>query len=82
MSEPKFIVFDKTEKVIESWLKGCVSFLFLILSIYISRDSTFWLYITGLIFLLVLVGRVSVAINNRRKTFKSKAELQAWVDTL
>lgn len=82
MSEPKFIVFDKTESVFESWAKDAVTFGFLLLCIYVSRDSAWWTFATGCLALLVIAGKLHQVASKRTKRCNSKDELRAWVDAL
>ena len=81
MSEPKFIVLDKTETVFESWAKDVVTFGFLLLCIYVSRDSTWWTFATGCLALIFIAGKVQLA-SKRTKKCNSKDELRVWVDSL
>ena len=81
MSEPKFIVYDKSETILESWMKDAVTFGFLFLCVYVSRDSTWWTFATGCMALLLLGGKAQAA-SKRMKKCHSKEELRAWVESL
>ena len=82
MENKEYIVFDKTESVIESWVKDAFSFIVILFCIYISRDSTWWTFVTGSMFLLMVSCRVSVLWSTKRKVFKSKAALLKWANSL
>jgi hypothetical protein len=75
--EPKYILLDKTESLLESWGKDLVTFGFLLLCIYVSSGSNWWTFFTGTMTLLVIAGKVQSA-SKRQKKFTSKEELISW----
>jgi hypothetical protein len=81
MSNKEFAVFaPKHETKMESAfsnIKFIVMFSFLV---YISQGSTWWTFVSGSIFLIILFSRVAKYIKRDTITFKTKAELQKWVD--
>ena len=83
MTSKHFAVFNpRHETVMESvWsnIKFIVTFSFLL---YISQGSTWWTFVAGSIFLVILISRISTIIKTDTTTFKTKAELQKWVDGL
>lgn len=81
MNEPKFVVYDKSETILDSWAKDAVTFGFLFLCIYTSLGSTWWTFITGSMFILFLASKAMV-VNKRTKKCNSKEELKAWVESL
>lgn len=81
MSDIKYAVFNKTETVRESVYKDFVTFSLLIFCIYISQDSTWWTFVTGICFLLAVFGKIS-SLMKRYHQFKNKDELQEWVNSL
>lgn len=81
MNQPKFVVYDKSETILDSWAKDAVTFGFLFLCIYASRDNTWWTFITGSMFILFLASK-AIAVNKRTKKCNSKEELKAWVESL
>ena len=81
MIEEKIVVFDKRESFAESFYKDFVTFSMLAFCIWISQGSTWWTFITGLMFLFFTFGKIAIAMN-RNKTFKSKKELMEWAEKL
>lgn len=80
-AEPKYILFDKTEGLLESWGKDLVTFGFLGLCIYVSRDSNWWTFFTGTMALLVIAGKIQAGVK-RQKKFHTKQELLDWAQKL
>ena len=78
VNKPQVIVVDKRETFFQSWSKDVVTFGFLALCIYVSRDSRWWTFFTGCMSLVWIAAQAKGGAN----TFKSKAELKAWVDGL
>ena len=72
--QTKFVIFDRNESVIDSIFKDFVTFSLLIFSVYISQGSTWWTFITGLMFLTFLFAKISIVIK-RQKVFKNKKEI-------
>ena len=81
MSEEKIVVIDKRKSVLESFYKDFVTFSLLAFCIYISQGSTFWTFVTGLLFLLFTFAKISI-IMKRHNVFKSKKELLDWANKL
>jgi len=65
-NEIKYAVFNKTEGLIES----------------IIKDATTLAVTSLLVFIFWVVAKITVITKQRYKTFKTKAELQEWVDAL
>ncbi len=81
MSELNLAVFVKDETVVQSIIKDlftCITCGFLV---YVSQGSTWWTFVTGLMFILFMFAKVESIIKNNN-TFKTKEELQKWVDKL
>ena len=74
-------VFVKDETVIESIIKDFITFAMVAFCVYISQGSTWWTFVTGLMFLIFMAAKLT-AIYSKAKPFKTKAELQEWVDSL
>ena len=47
------------ETVFDSIMKDLATFSFMALCIYISKDSTFWTFVSGILFLLFFFGKVA-----------------------
>ena len=75
-------IIDRTETVIESVFKDVVTFSFLAFCIWISRNSTWWTFLTGTIFLIGVFSLVVNALKTKPSTFKTKKELLEWADAL
>ena len=75
----EIVIVDKTESLTVSVFTDIITFGVMSLCVYISRESTLWTTIAVIMFLFFIVGLV-VSDNARTKKFKSKAEVQAWLD--
>lgn len=81
-SQKEYIVFNRTESLAESVLTDLFTFSLLIFCIWISSGSTFWTIVSGTWFLKFCWNVMTSETLNRRKVFKTKRELQTWVDSL
>ena len=78
----EYAVIDRTESVIESVFKDLVQLAILAFCVYISRESTWWTFIMGLLFMLNLFTWCAHGLKVRRCYFKTKKELFAWANSL
>lgn len=79
--DDKFAIFVKDETVAQSIYKDVVTGIMVSFCVYISQGSTWWTFITGLMFLIFFFSKVKTMMK-MRNSFKCKKDLQAWVDTL
>ncbi len=80
--EDKYIVLALGETVAESIYKDTVTGTMIAFCVYISQNSTFWTFITGLMFLLFVFSKLSSIMLKRRHTFRTKKAMQEWIDEL
>lgn len=78
--DAKYAVYKVNETFLDSLYKDIVTFGFLAFCIYISQDSTWWTLVTGVMFLVFAFGKIAVLLKRNRHEFRTKAELQKWVD--
>ena len=78
----KYAVFDKRQTVLDSVIKDIISLATLTLMVVVSRDSNWWTLVTGVMYIAWMAAKVSAMTKDRYKTFTSKEDLKAWVDTL
>lgn len=81
-NEIKFCVFDRRESLLESVTKDLATLSVVSLLVYVSQGSKWWTLVTGLMFISAVIGKVALITKSRNKVFRTKAELQEWVDTL
>lgn len=79
--DTKFAVFNKTQKLSHSIYSDFMTGVMIAFCVYISQGSTWWTFVTGLMFIIFMGAKITAAMK-RYKQFKTKEELQAWVDTL
>lgn len=82
MSEVKFAVFVKNETVAQSIFKDVVTAVMVSFCVYISGDSTWWTFVTGLMFIAFCVIRFKRIVADHVNEFKTKEELKSWVENL
>lgn len=81
--KPNFAVYDRTESLFESAASDLITFGLLFLCIYVSRDSTFWTLVAGVMFFMALSAKfTAVGMRQRKLYFKTKAEVLAWANEL
>lgn len=81
-NEIKYAVFNKTESLAGSVLKDLTTLAVVSLLVYVSQGSKWWTLVTGLMFIFWVVAKIAAVTKSRYKTFKTKAELQEWVDSI
>jgi membrane protein YdbS with pleckstrin-like domain len=81
-NEIKYAVFNKTESLAGSVLKDLTTLAVVSLLVYVSQGSKWWTLVTGLMFIFWVIAKITVITKQRYKTFKTKSELQEWVDAL
>lgn len=82
MKNEEFIIFNNTQGVFESWAKDLVTFIFVLLCVWVSRDSAWWTFFTGCFALLFFSAKLHRVYQTRRIVLKSKAEAIAWAQKL
>lgn len=80
--EKIYIVFDKSENVWDSYVKDFFSFLFICLLILVSKDSRWWTFATGIIFVLFWYGQLRKIADERTHRFAGLPALKRWVLSL
>lgn len=82
MSTEKYAIYKYGETVTSSIYKDIVTFSFLSFCIWLSQGSTWWTLVTGVMFLAFGFGKMAIIMKQNKHVFKTKAELQKWVDGL
>lgn len=77
-----YAVFDKRSTLAEKILSNVITFAMLAFCAWVSQDSTWWTFVTGLIFLFWLFIMCTKTFTEKNNEFKTKADLQKWVDGL
>ena len=75
----KFFVLDATESLLVSILRNLFTLSILAFCVYISRGSTWWTFISGLMFIVGIFSWLFGQLN-RVLTFNSWDEFRAWVE--
>lgn len=78
----KFSVFVKDETVMESIYKDFITGVMLVFCIYISQNSTWWTFVTGLMFTTFLFTKIKSLFKKKHNIFKTKKDLQKWINAL
>lgn len=73
------VIFDRRESLADSIKADLLTFGLILACIYASLDSVIWTL--AMVFMLGLFA-VTKLIEMRRKVFGTKAQLQAWIDSL
>lgn len=75
-------VYYLKESITQSIVRNIIMIASMSFCVYISKDSTFWTFISGGLLLIILSSKLLSVINDTKNTFKSKEALQEWVDGL
>jgi len=81
MKKAKYYIINKTESLMQSITKDLFTYVGLAFLIYISRESTFWTFITGGIFIMAFFGKIKLLFDERYKSFETIGELKQYVDS-
>ena len=77
-----FVVYDQTESLAQSIAADVVTFSFMLLCIYVSRDSTFWTFTSGVLFILFIAGKVAFVGKSQKTVLRSKEAALRWAQSL
>jgi hypothetical protein len=75
----KYAVLHCEKSTAQSLIKDTFTFLILALCVFVSKDSVAWTVISVTLFAVFGIGQI---FDSDTKRFKTKAELQEWVDSL
>ena len=75
-------VYYLKESIAQSIVRNIIMIASFSFCVYISKDSTFWTFVSGGFLLLILGTKLSSMVSDNKSTFKSKSALQDWVDGL
>ncbi|MGB1293564.1 MAG: hypothetical protein ACPG5Z_15565 [Pseudoalteromonas sp.] len=64
------ITIKPKENILQSIVEDFITFSMLAFCIYISQNSTFWTFITGLMFLFMLWVKLALVLKENVTTFK------------
>lgn len=77
-----YAIFDKRQTLAEKVLSNASTLTLLAFCSWVSKDSTWWTIVTGLIFLFWFFTMAAKIYKERQNEFETKADLQKWVDSL
>ena len=80
IAKKDLVVYDRTESVLASWLRDGMTLVMLAFGVYISRESTWWTFVAGLMFIIFVFAKSAAIGRERSAKFKSWAEFKAWVN--
>lgn len=76
------ILLKPKENVVQSIFKDLVTFSMIAFCVYISQGSTWWTFVTGSMFLVYGLCKLSGLIKNSATTFKTVKEAKEYLDNL
>ncbi|MFV2030613.1 hypothetical protein [Neisseria sp. S1] len=74
------VVYDRTESLVTSILRDLMTLSMLALCVYVSQGSTWWTFLSGMIFIVCVFTQTLAAFQRNSTKFKTWAEFKAWVD--
>jgi hypothetical protein len=82
MVKKEFIIFNKSEGVVASWLKDSFTLFMLLFCIHFSRGDTWWIFITSSLFILFIIAKTFNILAQRKRTFSNKKDLLEYINSL
>ena len=80
--DTKYAIFKVQETLLQSIISDSFTFFIVAMCVYISRDSAAWTVVTVCMFVMGAFAKIGQESAKGTKLFKTKAELQEWVDSL
>lgn len=81
MKDPIIIhLHDGRGRSVSRWLRAIFLYSLLAFCVWLSRDSTWWTLVSGLLFLLTFFSTVASLARESKTEFRSLDELQVWLD--
>ncbi len=77
-----YCIFDDREPPAIRIVRLFVAYSFLAFFIWLSDGSKFWTFITGSLFIFGVCSYFLARFRETKRTFRSKEDLQKWVDAL
>lgn len=71
-----------THGVVQSVISDLFTFGFLAFCIYLSQGSTWWTFLTGIIFMIFMWAKIAMFNDKNRHKFKDKKSLIDWANKL
>ena len=78
----KYAVLRDKRSFKEHFFGGVITLFLLAFCVWVSKGSTFWTMITGMIFSFYVLVKFSIFIGSNNNEFDTKRDLQNWVDKL
>ena len=76
----EILLLDKTESFLESLASDVMTTILIGFCVYISLGSTWWTFVTGLMFILIIFVKITSSIKKRSYEFKSYTELKEYAE--
>ncbi len=76
------ITMKPKENVLQSLVKDFITFSMVAFCVYISQGSTWWTFVTGLLFLSYLWIRLASLVKQNCTTFQDKQEAIKYLESL
>ncbi len=82
MNQEINVVFDKRESVYASVTKDAMTFAFIALCVWVSRDSAWWTFFTGCAALFWFTVKLKLIAKERTVVLKGKEAAVKWANSL
>lgn len=77
-----YVIYDRSESVMESIAKDAVTIGFLAFCIWLSKGSTFWTLICGCLFFLAIASKLYLSNGDRKVVLKGTKAAKSWAERL
>ncbi len=81
MKNKTYIVLDNRRASIWYFMRDLITFIFILICIFVSKGDLFWSVISFIMFLLFYFGFIVRSVKNELIFFYSLEMMKAWVDT-
>ena len=82
MKHEKYKIFTKRQTLAESVMSNVITFTVIAFCAWVSQGSTWWTFLTGILFLFWFFTRCAAVYKENMNEFKTKAELLEWANSL
>ena len=82
MKQPSIVIYNVRERMALHIVRNIVTLMVITLCAYVSKDSTWWTFVSGLFFILFIAAKAKAMLDNTTTKIYTKAEAQAWANSL
>ena len=82
MKKHEIRILRPKQQLLKSILSDVTTATVLVFMVYVSKGSTWWTLVTGIMFLSFMFAKIRIAFNQMDNTFKTTDEVRTWLDEI